>query len=179
MDIIDILLYVPGCLVGLIALLMLVASMGSGDFRIARSLLIAAPPEKIFPWINAPKKFHEWSPYREKDLSAKNEFSGPEVGPGAIFHWSGNGNVGEGYMRFIEQDPNRSVKVDLEFIKPFAGHNLVEFSLESQPEGTIVTWAMTGKFSFMPKLVGFFININKMIGDDFAKGLEKLKTLVE
>jgi uncharacterized protein YndB with AHSA1/START domain len=175
----DIFFYVFGGLLGLIALLLLVAAIRPSDFRIARSLLVAAPPEKIFPWLNSPKKFHEWSPYREKDLSAKNEFSGPEAGPGAIFHWSGNGNVGEGYMRFLEQDPNRSVKVDLEFLKPFAGHNLVEFSLESQREGTIVTWAMTGKFSFMPRLVSLFINMDKMIGDDFAKGLEKLKSQVE
>ena len=175
----NIFLYVFGVLLDLIAFLLLLAAIRPSDFRIARSFLIAAPPEKIFPWLNAPKKFQEWSPYREKDLSAKNEFSGPEVGPGATFHWSGNGNVGEGYMRYLEQDPNRSVKVDLEFIKPFAGHNLVEFSLESQPGGTIVTWTMTGKFSFMPRLVGLFINMDKMIGDDFAKGLEKLRTQVE
>lgn len=173
------LLYVLGGLFALLALLMLVAALRPSDFRIARSLLVAAPPEKIFPWLNAPKKFQEWSPYREKDLSAKNEFSGPEVGPGAVFHWSGNGNVGEGFMRFIEQDSNRSVKVDLEFIKPFAGHNLVEFSLEPQREGTLVTWGMTGKFAFMPRLVGLFLNMDKMIGNDFAKGLEKLKSLVE
>ncbi len=169
------------CVVGvfaLIALLSLLAALKPANYRVVRSVFIAAPPEKIFPWLNSPKKFLEWSPYREKDLSAKNEFSGPEVGPGAIFHWSGNGNVGEGYMRFIEQVPNLSVKVDLEFIKPFACHNAVEFSLESQREGTMVAWAMTGKFTFMARFIGLFMNMDKMIGTDFANGLEKLKSLV-
>jgi hypothetical protein len=33
---------------------------------------------------------------------------------------------------------------------------------------------MSGRYSFIPKLIGLFINCDKMVGDQFQKGLADL-----
>jgi hypothetical protein len=74
-------------------------------------------------------------------------------------------------------------------IKPMEGHNIVNFILE--PHGgapqvastevtfTEVTWAMRGSCAYMAKLMGLFLDMDKMIGKDFEVGLANLKTLAE
>ena len=49
------------------------------------------------------------------------------------------------------------------------------------PKGgaTDVTWAMSGKSAFVPKLMGIFMNMDAMIGSQFAKGLANLKAIAE
>jgi hypothetical protein len=44
---------------------------------------------------------------------------------------------------------------------------------------TDVTWAMTGPSQFMAKLIGVFMNMDDLIGRDFAVGLENLKRVAE
>ena len=166
-------------LVSVIAIIILIALLKPSEFHIARSLAVKASAEKLFPYIDDLKMFQEWSPYKDKDPAAKNEFSGAESGPGATFKWSGNSNVGEGVMKITGHNLNSDVTVDLQFIKPFPGHNTVKFTLESKGDETNVTWGMTGRFALIPKIAGLFINMDRMIGGDFAAGLVRLKSLAE
>lgn len=172
-------LYALAAIVIVIALVVIAAALRPSEFRIARSLPMNATPARIFPYINNLHAFQEWNPYKDKDPKARNEFSGPEAGPGAVFHWTGDGNVGEGIMTIVSCAPDSRVNVDLEFLKPFPGHNAVEFSLSPQAVGTVVTWSMAGKYALFPKIVGLFINMDQMIGGDFEHGLSRLKKLVE
>jgi hypothetical protein len=57
--------------------------------------------------------------------------------------------------------------------------NLVTFALSAAGESTKVTWSMSGKNNFIAKLFGLFMNVEKMCGNDFEKGLANLKTLLE
>lgn len=166
-------------LIVLIALPVIVAALRPSDFRVARSLAITASPQRLFPYINNLKKFQEWNPYRDKDPQARNEFLGPEEGPGALFRWDGDGNVGAGIMRIVDHVPDRQVNVDLEFLRPFAAHNTVAFSLAPDSSGTVVTWSMEGRYALVPKIVGLVINMDRMIGGDFETGLKRLKSLAE
>jgi len=172
-------LYAVGSLIAVIGLIVLIAALRPSDFRIAHSQLINASPQALFPYINNLKRFQEWNPYRDKDRSARNEFSGPEAGPGAVFRWIGDANVGEGIMTIKKVVPDRTVEVDLEFLRPFPGHNAVAFTLEPQSEGTLVSWCMSGRYALFPKIVGLFISMDRMIGGDFKTGLKRLKSLAE
>ena len=82
-------------------------------------------------------------------------------------------------MTILDQVPNNKVQIDLEFLRPFPGHNAVEFSLASQDRGTVVTWSMQGYYALVPRIVGLFINMDRMIGGDFERGLQRLKSLAE
>ncbi len=58
-------------------------------------------------------------------------------------------------------------------------HNVTDFSLAPASGGTEVTWLMRGPSPFVSKVMGVFIDMDKMIGKDFAAGLANLKATAE
>jgi hypothetical protein len=67
----------------------------------------------------------------------------------------------------------------LDMLAPFEAHNLVEFTLAPRGEATEVTWSMRGPSPFVARLVGVFMNMDRMIGRDFEAGLANLKAIAE
>jgi len=63
----------------------------------------------------------------------------------------------------------------LDFEKPIEAHHTAVFTLVPHGDSTDVKWAMTGPAPFIPKVMQLFINMDSMIGDDFAIGLANLK----
>ena len=100
-------------------------------------------------------------------------------GKGAVYEWDGDKNVGKGRMEIIETASPSRVVIKLDFIKPFEGHNTAEFTLEPKGDSTTVTWGMYGASPLMMKVMGIFMNMDRMIGDDFAAGLANLKAVAE
>lgn len=165
-------------LAAVVAAFIIVVAMQPKEFRVARTATIAAPPEVVFEQVNSFHNWQNWSPWAKLDPAAKNSFEGPESGAGAIFHWSGNNDVGEGTTTITESRPNELVRMKLEFVRPFAGTNDVEFSLKPVDEGTSITWGMTGDKNFIAKAMGLFMDCEKMCGDQFNQGLSNLNALV-
>lgn len=46
-------------------------------------------------------------------------------------------------------------------------------------DATRVTWSLDDKHTLMHKVMSIFLNLDKMIGKDFAVGLVQLKTVME
>ncbi len=159
--------------------ILIYASTKPDSFRVERSTAMNAPPEKIFPYLEGLKRWAEWSPYEGRDPAMKRTYSGAESGKGAVYEWDGNKNVGAGRMEILDSKPAQKVVIKLDFLKPFEGHNTAELTVEPKGSQTIVTWAMYGPSTFMTKLIGTFMDMDDMIGRDFAAGLAKLKTIVE
>lgn len=154
------------------------AATRPAEFAISRKVTIAAPPEVIFPIVNDFHQWKRWSPWEGLDPKMTTSFEGPAAGPGAIYSWKGNDQVGEGRMTIVESKPNDLVLIKLEFLKPFEATNSTTLSLAAGPS-TEVTWKMEGKNNFMSKVAGVFMNMDQMIGKDFEKGLGKLKAVAE
>ena len=150
------------------------------EFRVARATTIAAPPAVVFAQINDFHKWEAWNPWGKMDPGMKQSYEGEPAGVGAVYRWSGNNEVGEGRMTIVETRPNEQVKVQLDFHKPFAARSLATFTL--MPQGTnqtLVTWSMEGQNNFMAKAVHMVMNMDKMIGGQFEKGLAAMKTAAE
>ena len=162
-----------------IAVILVYAWTRPDSFRVERSTAMNAPAEKIFPYIDGLKRWTEWSPYEGRDPAMKRSYSGAESGKGAVYEWDGNDQVGKGRMEIVDSTPPHRVVIKLDFLKPFEGHNMAELTVEPKGGQTIVTWAMYGPSTFMTKLIGTFMDMDDMIGRDFAAGLAKLKTVVE
>jgi uncharacterized protein YndB with AHSA1/START domain len=159
--------------------ILIYASTRPDSFRVQRSATMNAPAEKIFPYLEGLKRWTEWSPYEGRDPQMKRAYSGADSGKGAVYEWDGNDNVGKGRMEIVDSKPPSKVVIKLDFLKPFEGHNTAELTVEPKGGQTIVTWAMYGPSTFMTKLIGTFMDMDDMIGRDFAAGLAKLKTVVE
>jgi hypothetical protein len=165
--------------VGFIVFLGAIIAMQPAGFRIERTTIIAAPPAEVFGQINDLHRFQDWSPWAKLDPGCKVTFDGPQEGIGSSFHWSGNNKVGEGTMTIIESRPSELVKATLEFLRPFKATNMAEFAFQPVDNGTKMTWSMTGNRNFVMKGFSLFMNMDKLVGGDFEKGLATLKTLCE
>lgn len=163
----------------LIAAILIYATSKPDTFRVQSSILIKAPPEKIFAILNDLHRWGVWSPYEKKDPAMKRSYGGAATGKGAVYEWEGNKNVGKGRMEIAESSVPSRLVIKLDFIAPFQAHNAAEFILEPQGELTNVTWAMYGPSPFISKVMCLFINMDNMVGKDFEVGLDNLKAISE
>ncbi|MCE4555620.1 SRPBCC family protein [Pelomonas cellulosilytica] len=164
-----------------VALLMLLAyaSTRPSDFRVERRLRIAAPAERLWPLVSELRAFNRWNPYERKDPLIKGQYAGLAGGIGSRYMWESD-KVGTGSLEITGLQPGRAVQMKLDFVKPFEAHNLAEFTLVQAADGaTDVTWRMQGPANFLSKLIGVFIDMDKMVGRDFEDGLQNLRQLVE
>ncbi len=149
------------------------------DYRVARSATISAPAPDVFAQVNDFRKWEAWSPWAKLDPVAKAEFEGPAAGPGAIFKWDGNAQVGAGTMTLTESRPSELIKIKLDFVKPFVASSTTEFTFKPQGNQTAVTWVMSGQNDFFSRAICMFMNQDKMVGGAFEQGLANMKAIVE
>lgn len=105
--------------------------------------------------------------------------SGAPAGPGAVYAWKGNSEVGSGRMEIKDAQPAPRLVVQLDFLEPMEGHNTAEFTLSPIAGGTHVHWAMFGPAPYLSKLIGIFVSMDRMIGGDSEAGLVNLKAAAE
>ena len=148
-------------------------------FTVTRSATIAAPPATVFALVNDFHKWDAWSPWAKIDPAMKQTYEGAPAGVGAVSSWSGNSDVGAGRMTIADSKPNESIGLNLEFIKPFAATNTTTFTFKPDANGTAVNWTMTGNKNFMQKAFCLVMDMDKMVGADFEKGLAQMKSVAE
>ncbi|MCI0639368.1 MAG: SRPBCC family protein [Gemmataceae bacterium] len=174
-----ILVYILIALAVIIIGFIVVVAMQPAEFRIVRTGTISAPTSAVFAEVNDFHKWQAWSPWEKLDPALKRTYEGSSVGTGAIYSWVGNKKVGEGRMTIIESRPSDLIRIKLEFLKPFKATNTTDFSFKPEGNQTVVTWDMTGKNNFIAKAFCMFMNMDKMVGGDFEKGLANMKSVVE
>ena len=173
---------VRNILIGLaliIAILVCVIGLQPSTYRVERSTTIAAPSSVVFAQVNDFHKWQAWSPWAKLDPAMKQSYEGPAAGPGAVYSWAGNKDVGEGRMTITDSHPSDWVKIRLEFLRPFAATSNTEFTFVPQGNQTTVKWVMVGDKDFIAKAFHLVMNMDKMIGSDFEKGLAQMKALSE
>lgn len=173
------LLIVGVVFIGVVGAVLVYAATRPDTFRVQRSVSIKAPPERIFALIMDLRGWRAWSPYEKRDPDMKRTHGGAEQGKGAVYAWDGNRNVGAGRMEIIDAVPPAKVVISLAFLRPFKADNTAEFTLEPKGEATTVTWAMYGPNLFVGKVMGLFMDMDKMIGRDFEEGLANIKAVAE
>lgn len=179
MTLFEILLAIPGGLLLIVLVFVVLVAIRPADFTITRNTTIAAPPGVVFGHINNLHQWEAWSPWAKLDPTMKQTYDGPPEGVGASHSWNGNNKVGEGKMTITESTPAERVALRLEFLRPMRAVNQSVFTLKPDAAGTVVTWTMTGTNGFMGKAFDMVMNMDRMLGKDFEKGLASLKAAAE
>ncbi len=141
--------------------------------------MIKAPAEAIYAHVVDLHRWPSWSPWDDLDPNLQRTYSGPESGTGATYVWSGNRKAGEGRMEITEAIEPSRVAIALEFLKPFKSSSTTTFDLTLKGDATEVVWTMSGPKTLMTKIMGVFKSMDKMIGPDFERGLNRLATVTE
>jgi hypothetical protein len=164
---------------GVAAALVAIVALQPSAFHIARTAVISAPAAAVFAQVNDFRNWQAWSPWEDIDPAMKRTYEGASAGSGAVYSWAGNNQVGEGRMTITESHPSDLIRIKLEFLKPFAATHTAEFTFTPERDNTVVTWSMTGNNNFVAKGIALFMNMDKMIGSQFEKGLAQLGQVAE
>jgi uncharacterized protein YndB with AHSA1/START domain len=168
--------------IGLVVLLLGLAvaiATRPDTFRVERSAVIDAPPEVVYGYVNDFHQWNRWSPFEKLDPAMTRTYGGTDAGVGAVYSWSGNSQAGQGSMSIKASTPGQRIALDLHFQKPMESHALTEFTFQPTPQGTKVTWAMSGPNTTLGKAISLVASMDKMVGKSFEEGLSSLKTVSE
>jgi hypothetical protein len=159
-----------GVAVLIVAFVLLVSSRPAA-FEIVRERTMKASKASVYEQVSDFKNWEHWSPWVEQEPTVKLTFGQTTTGVGGGYRWDGK-KTGSGSCTFEALNPDNDVQVKLVFEKPMKAINTTTFHLNETEDGTRVTWRMKGKNDFMGKLFGMLMNIDKMVGKDFERGLE-------
>lgn len=146
----------------------------ASSYTVERSRTIPVAVERVYPLIVDFHQWPRWSPWEDLDPEMHRSYGGPESGTGATYAWSGNRKAGAGTMTITDVTENQRVDIDLAFEKPFKSQNTTTFMLAPDGEQTTVTWTMTGPRPLLMRLMGPLMNMDKLVGKDFEKGLARM-----
>ena len=158
----------------LLAVLAAVVASRPASFAVERSATIPTPPDTAFTQVNDFHAWAGWSPWEKLDPGMKKTFTGASTGAGSIYYWNGNDKVGERRMTMEKSERPSTIGIKLEFLRPFVSTNQTTFTFTPVPEGTKVTWAMSGHNDFLGKAASMFMDMDKVVGGDFERGLKSL-----
>jgi hypothetical protein len=146
-------------------------------YAVRRSAQVAAPPSAVYAAVVDFRRWERWSPWAGLDPSQRTTIQGEGVG--AIYTWSGNDKVGEGRMTITEARPGERVGIELVFLRPYQSKADTGFTIAPEGAGSRITWEMSGHYDRIERVMMMFMDMDKMIGGDFERGLASLKREVE
>lgn len=169
---------VKGLLVAVVVLATLLYGGGlllSPHFTVVRSATLAAPPERLFPLVAAPRRWKDWGEWSRRDPGMQVSYSGPEQGPGAVWSWTSR-SEGDGRMTITAAEPPRRVAFELYF-PDFGTTSRGEILFAPEGAGTRVTWTMNGEMGGSPVARWMGLLMDRLVGKDFEAGLANLGRL--
>ena len=175
MKALKIILYIIVILIGLVAVLGIIAPKA---YHVERSMTIAAAPDVVFENVKYWNKWQGWLPWAKDDSTMKISYTGIDGTVGSGYSWVGD-KSGSGEMSTTALKANEEITYHLKFITPYESHADGYVRLAAGAGGTRVTWAMYGEDRFPWNIMMLFMNMDKMIGPDFERGLTMLKEIAE
>jgi hypothetical protein len=171
------LIRIAGGLVLVALALVLAGFLVPAGYQVERSVVIAAPPERIYPLVAAPKRWQEWSIWNRRDPSMTMTFFGPASGAGAGWTWDSK-SEGKGRLTFLTADPVKGFTYEL-FFPDFNSTSTGDIRFEPRGDSTRVIWTNTGNVGRNPLMHYMALFMDRMVGPDFDAGLANLKAIAE
>lgn len=167
-------------IVGIIALVLLIAAFRSNESTITRSITINKPAADIYNFIKLLKNSAQYNKWVMADPNMKRDYRGTDGMVGFVYAWdSQNKQVGKGEQEIIKLDEGKRVDYEIRFEKPMPGIAKAHISLTGSGNQTHVTWQFNSRLNLMMKVMHMFINFDKLLGKDLHESLQNLKNILE
>ncbi len=165
-----------GLLLLLVILFLAVGFVLPARYHVEREVVIGAPVTEVHALVGDLEEWDRWTPWKEADPTIVVTIGEHSTGVGA--HQSWTGKSGDGELTFRSVDPAWGVEYDLDFDH---GRYRTKGALryETVENGTRVTWSMDGEMGSNPVERWFGVLMDWMVGPDFERGLDRLKTVLE
>lgn len=165
-------------IVGIIALLLLIALFIPNDYTVSVSTTIDKPRKVVFDYVKLVKNQEDYSVWVMQDPNVNMKYEGVDGTTGFKASWdSKDDNVGAGSQQITAISEER-IDVDLQFIRPMEGEAKASTILESVSENqTKITAEFYGHSSYPMNLMNFMGE--KYITEAENKNLANLKKILE
>lgn len=147
------------------------------QFSVSNSIVINKPIDVVYAQLCDFNTWGKWDPWTEEDPQSKTMVEGTPGAKGHKMSWDG-AKVGVGSMTINWTKKNESIHSDLDFVKPFEGHDKDIWTLAPDGNTTKVTWTNTGGLPY-PFARLFGLSVNSMMDKEHVKGLDNLKKYCE
>jgi hypothetical protein len=168
-------------IVGIIALLLVIALVLKKDYAVVREITINKPKAEVFNYIKYLKNQDDYSVWAKMDPNMKKEYRGTDGTVGFVSAWdSKEDNVGKGEQEIKQINEGDRIDMELRFIEPFEANDNAYMTTESISENeTKVKWGFNGRMDYPMNLMLLFMNMDEMLGKDLETGLQNLKANLE
>jgi hypothetical protein len=171
-------------IIGIIILLIIVFILVAGIFvpktyHLEKDITINAPREKVWSYTSTLQNLHKWNPWKDADPNMQISYEGQDGTVGAVYKWKGNKDVGSGSQTITKLETLNRTETHVHFIEPFEGEADAFIGLSNAGSDTKVTWGFNSEYAYPMNVMLLFVNMDKMMGESYNKGLGKLKTLCE
>ena len=165
-------------ILAIIALLVIIAFLLPRTYKVERSVYIKADKALVYSLCCNFSQWHLWVPWtKELDSTAVFEITGDDCTPGVTMKWNGK-MVGNGEMTVTDLQPGQLVAYNLSF-DGGKYKSRGEMIFEDAADSVKVTWNDQGDLGYNPFARYMGLMMDKMMGKDFTKGLNKLKMVAE
>jgi effector-binding domain-containing protein len=169
-----------GLIVVVILIVVFLGFIMPKEYSVEKTVNIDAPKQVIWKNVNNFKAMDQWSPWREMDPNQKTEYIGESGEVGSMTKWEGDPNtVGTGSQELMLSTPFERIETKLRFMVPWEAENDVYVSISPNENGYSVAWGFSGKMDFPMNVFLPLMGIEEGVGNDFTKGLTKLKEICE
>lgn len=165
-------------IIGIVALLMLLALLLPGKYTVSKSIIVNTDISRCYDMVADLNNYSEWNPWSKMEPDAKKTTSGTPKTIGHQYAWEGK-KIGVGGLTILATEPNKSVSLELMFIKPFNSKASDDWIFEQLPNNQVkITWSNKGDLPVgMARLMGPMITKN--LNHQFVQGLNNIKALCE
>lgn len=147
------------------------------NYSISHSIVIDRPAPLVYEQVADFSKWSAWSPWKEKEPTAKITVEGKAGETGHKMSWEGE-QVGRGSMTLVATDENEALVCSDTFVKPMNAVSKDYWRFEGQGDKTTVTWTTGGGLKYpFGRLFG--LAVDKVIGETEKHGLDNLKKVCE
>ena len=121
--------------VGIIALLLIIALFMKREHYVNREIIINAPLQKVFDFLKLLKNQDQFNKWATADkIMRKEEFKGTDGTVGFIYSWSGDKSAGQGEKEIMNIVEGKRIETEIRFIKPMRVSAGVIFETKSLSE---------------------------------------------
>lgn len=151
------------------------------EMHAEREAVINKSKDEVFAYVKNLKNQNDYSKWGSMDPNMKKAFTGIDGTVGFISAWeSEKDDVGKGEQKITAIKEGERIDYEIHFIKPMESTATAYMITEAVSDNqTKVRWGFDGKMNYPFNVMRIFMDMDKMIGDDFGVGLTNLKAKME
>lgn len=158
---------------GFLLLVLVVGVFLPGEWRVERSVVVEAAPDRVFPLLDELRRWEEWTPWPGVEMS----YEGPAAGAGAARRWDDR-TMGDGVFRVVASEASDFLAYEVA-VQDSTILTEGRLTLDEVGGATRITWTESGDFGWNPLMGYVALGMDRLQGRELAKALERLAAVVE